>query len=353
LAKAQKSLHAKSAKWLCSIAFLIVTLLVISWSQRRTRSVIEGDEQRGRIADFHRMVSTGDTQGIDTALRISPGLINSRDNLGRTPLMVALLASRVASSNLVPLLLRHGADVNAYDVGRETPLMVASQKNDLASVRLLLNRGAEINAKDVFERTALDVATYRGASDITQELITSGAAENIFDAVFSGDAELTRQMLDANPGLVHIRKKMPPLTPLEAALLRKARHNDDKVLSVILRYDPPLDFWKAAALGQEDLVRKYLAETPLILDEKDLTGRTALEWCIETRDTHMASLLLDHGAPAQSEQLAAAIRTGNREMVRLLLSYGADPQTLIPGMGTPYAIAVRAGRKDMSELLKK
>jgi ankyrin repeat protein len=81
---------------------------------------------------------------------------NGVDGLGKSALQEA--ASFRDSVPIVTLLLDRGADVNHRDHFRKTPLMAAvSAFGSPEMINLLLARGAEINAKDKFGRTAVDL----------------------------------------------------------------------------------------------------------------------------------------------------------------------------------------------------
>jgi ankyrin repeat protein len=89
--------------------------------------------------------------------------VNARDEDGVTPLSYAADNSAEA----VSLLLKNGADVNARSENGSTPLMSAVEGNyipnaedggfgsNLEMVRLMLESGAEVDAKDDLGRTAL------------------------------------------------------------------------------------------------------------------------------------------------------------------------------------------------------
>ena len=57
------------------------------------------------------------------------------------------------------LLLEHGAEVNARDSRRNTPLLGASEYGHLEVARLLVENGADIDAEDDEGRTAFQVAS--------------------------------------------------------------------------------------------------------------------------------------------------------------------------------------------------
>jgi hypothetical protein len=65
------------------------------------------------------------------------------------------LAIERGRSDMAELLVRHGADVNARNMRRETPLFGAASSGDEALVRLLLENGADPSATDIDGGTAL------------------------------------------------------------------------------------------------------------------------------------------------------------------------------------------------------
>lgn len=85
--------------------------------------------------------------------------LSSCDDEGRTLLMHAAMGRYV---DIVMLLLRHDASINAQDVYGYTPLMLAVLHDRLASVELLLHAGAEKHIKDLMGRTAMDIAIAEG-----------------------------------------------------------------------------------------------------------------------------------------------------------------------------------------------
>ena len=69
------------------------------------------------------------------------------------------------------LLIEQGADVNAHDKGRSTPLHLAVSPSfafyaNIGVLRLLLNHGANVDEKDGRGQTAFQIASLNGLSEI-------------------------------------------------------------------------------------------------------------------------------------------------------------------------------------------
>jgi ankyrin repeat protein len=73
------------------------------------------------------------------------------------------------------MLIRNGAEVNAWDKRGCTPLMLAAEKGRTETVEMLLSKGADVNAKDKHGNTALWWA--RNSAEIQEILKRYGAKE--------------------------------------------------------------------------------------------------------------------------------------------------------------------------------
>ena len=89
--------------------------------------------------------------------------------------------------NLIRLMLKHGADVNATDPTGRTALMYATVSDHLPmeQVKMLIEKGANINAKSQHPqsgdtgRTALDIARFHGNTAVVDLLLKSGATSGV------------------------------------------------------------------------------------------------------------------------------------------------------------------------------
>jgi ankyrin repeat protein len=76
---------------------------------------------------------------------------------------------------VVKLLLRSGANVDARDSSGETALHKAAEAGDIDLVRLLISKKARLNVKNRIGRSALDLACRKNRSKVIEHLLRSGA----------------------------------------------------------------------------------------------------------------------------------------------------------------------------------
>jgi len=98
--------------------------------------------------------------------------VDARGPGGLTALHLAALNGQ---SLIVKELIHSDADINAKDDFLWTPLMYSVQRGDIESIRILVNEGAWVNDKDSAGTNALGHAAHLGAHGIVAELLALGA----------------------------------------------------------------------------------------------------------------------------------------------------------------------------------
>ena len=91
-----------------------------------------------------------------------------KNDAGQTPLHLLLerdLFDEDDIPGLVRSLLDRGADVNAQDQNRETPLLLAAERHMDKIARILLERGADPNVKNTRGKTPLHLLLERHLDD--------------------------------------------------------------------------------------------------------------------------------------------------------------------------------------------
>ena len=91
------------------------------------------------------------------------------------------LGARSGHAEVVELLLKAGADVNAKGVGW-TALDMAASEGHLDVVVLLIRSGGEVNVKDLLGSTPLHRAARGGHAEVVIALLAAGAEVNARDS---------------------------------------------------------------------------------------------------------------------------------------------------------------------------
>ena len=121
---------------------------------------------------LHRAAAVGTLADVE-ALLASRADPNSRDRMGRSPVHVAAFGSRY---DLMPALVKGGADINALENDRYDVLTIAAVKDDERMVNLALELAGNPRAiTSRYQGTALIAAAHLGHDGVVRALIVAGA----------------------------------------------------------------------------------------------------------------------------------------------------------------------------------
>ncbi len=180
-------------------------------------------------------------------------------------------------------------------------------------------------------------------------------SKEFLDAVRAGNAERAASLLEADRSLASARDA-GGVSALLWAVYSGRRELAEKILS--LRPEPP-DIFEAAALGDTERLRALLRSNPELLRSYSPDGWTPLHLAAFFGNTEAARLLVEAGAPLDAKSrnslantpLNAAAAGDHRDIVRLLLERGADPNTRQHGAIAPLHSAAFNGDLEMVKLL--
>jgi hypothetical protein len=139
-------------------------------------------------------------------------------------------------------LLARGANPDAFNEDRCTPLMMATVEGDTEIARSLLEAGADPNLADGDGWTALDVAVYRRTLDLVWLLLQFGASAS--ERTDTGSKVLVRAMFGGRRNADEILRLLPgwgTAADMPAMLATAA--------AAARRFGAPLDQPKAKAIN--------------------------------------------------------------------------------------------------------
>jgi ankyrin repeat protein len=246
-----------------------------------------------------------DDQDMADLLIRAGAAVNASNDLGVTPLW---LAGENGSAAMAARLLKAGANPNVTLPSGETPLMEAARSGNAQLVKLLLVEGADVNAKERRQgQTALMWAASQKQTSVTQVLVEAGAdvhartREWMENVQYAGGAILG--VLGGEITLPQYRNG--GYTPL----MFSARSGDVETAKVLL------------AAGAN-------------INEPTGSGTTPLVVAAHSGFGKFGAFLLDHGADPNLAAggytaLHAAILRSDLDLVKALLAHGADPNARI------------------------
>jgi len=246
-----------------------------------------------------------DLQEVEKLAFASPDL-NVRDkNTNMTALEQAV---ENANLEIVRVLLRAGADVNATNETGGTPLMFLRDNATVDLVRELLSAGVKVNARDESGGTALMNAASQNKYEVVKELIEAGAKFDLHDtegrtalmfAATNEDSRIAKLLIDAGADINETDHDG------KAALSMAAEQGDPETVKILISFNANVNArdnngWSALmyVAGTNDLESaRALLNAGADLSVRDKDGKTTLALAREAKQQEMIKLLESRGAP--------------------------------------------------------
>eukprot|EP00762_Andalucia_godoyi_P005794 ANDGO_07019.mRNA.1 Ankyrin repeat len=152
---------------------------------------------------------------VQTLVKQYRAEVNSGDKAKATPLHSACLVDGPLQCKMVKALLDVGADKDAQDADKRTPVAYAASLGFIESMAVLLEAGAECNVPDLSGKSPLFWACARGHRACVARLIDSGimlgtkdeeGRTALFWACRYGSLDIVRLLINAGAS-VHVRDK--------------------------------------------------------------------------------------------------------------------------------------------------
>lgn len=267
-------------------------------------------------------VKHADVSTIRALLLEDPGKANEPEADGTTALHWAVLGDNV---EIVDLLLRHGANVQAVTRYGVPALHIACVNGNLAIVQRLLKAGADANTLLPGGQTVLMTAARTGNVDVIKALLIRGADVN------------AREELRGQTAL------MFAASANNVAALRALIEGGAEVGAVSRGLVASVDIQCDGCAGRRGVV------TPERQSVNRSGGRvdkaTALLFAVRRGHTEAVRTLLQLGAnpndtvPSGQSALIIAIANAKWETAAVLLDAGADPNAAAAGWGPLHQLA--------------
>ncbi|KAK1166425.1 poly [ADP-ribose] polymerase tankyrase-2 isoform X1 [Acipenser oxyrinchus oxyrinchus] len=260
------------------------------------------------------------------------------------------------------LLLRKGANVNEKTKDFLTPLHMASEKSHNDVVEVLVKHEAKVNALDHLGQTALHRAAHCGHLQTIRLLLSSGCDP----LIVSLQGFSASQMGNENVQQVLQEGVLIGNSDSDRQLLEAAKSGDSEVVKKLCtlqnvncrdiegRLSTPLHF--AAGYNRVAVV-EYLLQHGADVHAKDKGGLVPLHNACSYGHYEVAELLVTHGAVVNVADLwrftplHEAAAKGKYEICKLLLQHGADPIKKNRDGHTPLDL-VKDGDTDIQDLLR-
>jgi ankyrin repeat protein len=181
--------------------------------------------------EIHELLSPGNTRDISRAQELlgsDPKLASARDGHQETPLHIA---ARFGPVEMVELLIRMKADVNATAYNGFTPLHLTEAK-DIAA--LLIRAAADLDKRDNWGKTPLQAAAQRALAPVVEAILESGYPCDLTSAVMLGKRELAIQLARENPSALKRRFATANLWGGDTPLAVAAGRGDIELVKVFL-----------------------------------------------------------------------------------------------------------------------
>lgn len=261
---------------------------------------------------------------------ITSANVSAKDNLGNTPLHVAV--GMQASPLAIALIASRGGDANARNNAGDTPLHLAVRRNWRPQGESLLQARADIFVSNVKGETPLSIAL---------------AAAPPIDWLFNSQTIAARDAYGDTPLHYAARYNLGPAIDFlcQKGADPNARNSDGA---------SPL---AAAVKADSAAAASALLKNGASLLSRDAMGDTALHTAVLWSARNSMPILLDAGADPNARNLSGesplhqAAKKHDVESLRLLLGRGAKVQARDNRGATPLFVAARNGALDAARFL--
>jgi uncharacterized protein len=209
----------------------------------------------------------------------------------------------------------------------------AAMRGDKSALRALLDKKADVNAAQVDGTTALHWAVRADDLELTDMLISAGAAVSVANQ--SGATPMLLAAMNGNAAMIErlLRAGADPNAPL----------SDTKNTALMM----------AARTGKVDAVKVLLDHGAQPNAKESWGGTTALMWAVSERHPEVTKLLVDRGADvnAKSNFVPSASGRGFEGTAPVVAKSNQATEEFASGWMTPLMFAARENDLDSARIL--
>jgi ankyrin repeat protein len=231
--------------------------------------------------------------------------VSARSKLGRTPLAIA--AAHAGNAQAASALLAAGADVNAQDNARVTPLTAAASTGDTELLQLLLDAGADVHLGDAkgYDGAPLTQAAYADDLAGVRLLLSRGAGTRDPGIKSEGEDEKSAHSQPLNLALIFACMHS---TPELAEVLLDAGADPNGLITTGTYPETPLTAAVYSDYQSAEIVRLLLARGADVQRE-NTRGQSPIEIAHQHGDTPIVALLAEHRARQAAQQALTLLQS--------------------------------------------
>lgn len=283
-----------------------------------------------------------------------------------TPLLIALKNKHKMCSLS---WINTDIDVNRTTkcLGRQTPLMLASQHNFTEALKSLLKSGCYINVRDKDGATALSHAVENGNTECVEILIRAGAKTHlgrsnfspIQSAAYKGYHKILQILIQAGANIDY-DNRCCGMTPLMLASVGHHEQCVTELLSAGANVNLP-NKYGTTAIGytQSPNLAKLLLKAGGEVNCEDHFGFTPVLTAVSDGNHPLLKTLIENGGDINKRflnydtLLIASAKRGWKSCINILMQHGCDLNEMGEGCQTALVAAGLKGNLDCLRLLLK
>ena len=301
------------------------------------------DAEGGKTCLHKVAATTGDAEVAALLLAQNANVDAQEHQDGKTSLCLAVDGGHL---NLARLLIRNGAAVNLGDRKEQTPLFIATMKNQIGMVALLVKEGkANINRARNDGCTALFYAASEAYIEIVELLVKGGADVNQsshLDGTIHSTPLIIATQQNGNIEIIELLIK------------------EGKADTNLARSDGVTAIYLASQLGHAEIVALLIGEGQVDVNRPIADGGTSLHIAAATGQSEVVAMLIQEGnaevnraTNSGETPLLRAIASGHFGIAAQLVAGGANVNQANINFDSPLNFTCKQGNVAFSALLLK